>query len=267
MATQCLVAQRRPRTYFRHPVNFLAITFSNPSTFNAEQTLALRNRCGAKRAILQNKPNLQKCETNRNLCPERTYETTTTHNSRKNKPNFQARRQAERRPRTYFHYRVSFSPITLSNPYTLNPEQALVLRSWCGTKRTILQNKPNLQKIKTNLISCLKMTYEKIPSATNPKTNPIQSQFIPKSKPKKSQSHPNRTSGPAKIQKVCKFRLSRHNAGLDWFSDRRVWDNGNQRFKVKTGYSVPCGEAKVPDGKRYACPGGHGNGLRDLWDI
>jgi hypothetical protein len=38
---------------------------------------------------MQNEPNLQKCETNRNLCPERTYETATARNSRKNKANLQ----------------------------------------------------------------------------------------------------------------------------------------------------------------------------------
>jgi hypothetical protein len=44
---------------------------------------------GSRALILQNKPNLQKCETNRNLCPERTYETATARNSRKNKANLQ----------------------------------------------------------------------------------------------------------------------------------------------------------------------------------
>jgi len=44
---------------------------------------------GSRATIMQNKPNLQKCETNRILCPERTYETTTARNSRKNKANLQ----------------------------------------------------------------------------------------------------------------------------------------------------------------------------------
>jgi len=82
-------AERRPRTYFHYRVSFPHITLANPLTFTAEQPLVLRSWCGAKRMILQNKPNLQKCETNRNLCPERTYETATAHNSRKNKANLQ----------------------------------------------------------------------------------------------------------------------------------------------------------------------------------
>jgi hypothetical protein len=42
-----------------------------------------------QRMILQNKANLQKCETAPNLCLQRTYETATAQNSRKNKANLQ----------------------------------------------------------------------------------------------------------------------------------------------------------------------------------
>ena len=87
----------------------------------------LRATSHASRAsILQNKPNLQKCGTNRNLCIERTYESTTARNSRKNKANlqkcknesnFRACPPAERRPRVTSH----------------------------GSRTTILQNEPNFQ--------------------------------------------------------------------------------------------------------------------------
>jgi len=43
----------------------------------------------SRASIMQNKPNLQKCETNRNIYPTRTYETATARNSRKNKANLQ----------------------------------------------------------------------------------------------------------------------------------------------------------------------------------
>jgi len=109
-------AERRPRTYFQPCATFHPITFTDPLTLTSVESLDLRSWCGARGMILQNKPN------------------------------FQARRPAERRPRTYFQYHISFLPVILCNPSTLNPEQSLVLRSWCGAKRMIMQNEPNFQK-------------------------------------------------------------------------------------------------------------------------
>ena len=123
-------AERRPRTYFHYRVSFPHITLANPLTFTAEQPLVLRSWCWAQSVIMQNEPN------------------------------FQARPPAERRPRTYFRCRVRLPHITLANPLTFTAEQPLVLRSWCGAKRMILQNKPNLQKCETNRNLCPERTYE-----------------------------------------------------------------------------------------------------------
>jgi len=89
----------------------------------------------------------------------------------------QARRPAERRPRTYFRCRVRLLPIALVNPPTFNAEQPLVLRSWCGAKRIIMQNKPNFQKTKIALNPLLEMTYEKMAAADDPKNKPNRTQF------------------------------------------------------------------------------------------
>ena len=82
-----LAAQRRAGTSFQNPVSALPVTSANPAAFNPEQTLALRNRCGAKGAILQNKPNLGKVQMNPNPCLKMTYEEKCSPDDPKNKPN------------------------------------------------------------------------------------------------------------------------------------------------------------------------------------
>jgi len=67
-------AERRPRTYFRYSATFFPFTFGNPVAFDPEHAFCLRNWCGAKRVIMQNKPNFQKTKMNPNLCSERPYE-------------------------------------------------------------------------------------------------------------------------------------------------------------------------------------------------
>jgi len=104
-----------------------------------------------------------------------------TISSVQNKPNFQARRPAERRPRTYFQNPVSVLPVTSANPAAFNPEQPLALRNMCGAKGVILQNKPNLQKCKTTLNHSKKRTCENTTLPSNPKnkpnSNPIKPNF------------------------------------------------------------------------------------------
>jgi len=88
-----------------------------------------------------------------------------------NKPNFQARPPAERRPRTYFH--LSIDRISTSiNSHTAPATQCVTLRNRCGAKRMILQNKANFPKFKTILISYIIRTYEIIVLPDNPKNKP-----------------------------------------------------------------------------------------------
>jgi hypothetical protein len=80
-------AKRRPRTpESQVPCHGLALRHVRRS---ASEVGSPKGEGGSRALILQNKPNLQKCETNRNLCVERTYETATARNSRKNKANLQ----------------------------------------------------------------------------------------------------------------------------------------------------------------------------------
>jgi len=93
----------------------------------------------------------------------------------------QARQPAERRPRTYFQSCATFHPITFTDPLTLTSVESFSIRSWCGARGVILQNKPNFSKTKTSLITYLIMSYEKNILPANPKnkpnSNPVEPSF------------------------------------------------------------------------------------------
>jgi len=195
MAAQALVAQRRPRTYFRCRLSSPPTTFGNPSTLNPEQSLVIRSWCGAKRMILQNKPNFPNTKMHPTPCIEMTYGNIILSDNPKNKPNltqfsvgagFGALGLVLGICLVFWISCLGFCPRPIAAPCPLSsachgeapwakpgtyPKPLSCPNSFCR-QSMILQNKPNFQKPKINLTLYSKMAYERVVLSDNPKNKP-----------------------------------------------------------------------------------------------
>jgi hypothetical protein len=115
--SRATIVQNEPNFQARRPANGRGLAKGGPAERRPRTSQSRASSHAPRVTIMQNEPNFQIPRTALIPCLVMIYEKTGPRDEPKNepktnpnKPNFQARRPAERRPRTYFRCRVGLPP-------------------------------------------------------------------------------------------------------------------------------------------------------------